>query len=59
MLMTTFLLALALVGVSVAGLAVGVIGGRRPISGSCGGLACVPGSACGACARHGAQGEDR
>lgn len=56
--MTTFLLALALVAVSLAGLAVGVIGGRRPISGSCGGLACVPGSECGACARQGAPRED-
>lgn len=56
--MTTFLLALALVAVSLAGLAVGVIGGRRPISGSCGGLACVPGSECSACAGQGAPRED-
>lgn len=47
--MTTFLLALALVAASIGALAVGVLAGRRPISGSCGGLACIPGADCGVC----------
>ncbi|MCW5713730.1 MAG: (Na+)-NQR maturation NqrM [Bauldia sp.] len=49
--MTTFLLALALVTASIGALAVGVLVGRKPISGSCGGLACIPGVECGACTR--------
>lgn len=41
--MATVLLALGIVGLSVAGLAAGVLLGRAPIKGSCGGLGC---SAC-------------
>jgi len=36
--MTLFLLTLLIVGLVVAGMAVGVIAGRPPIKGSCGGM---------------------
>ena len=36
--MTTMLLAFVVVSVLVAGMAIGVIMGRKPISGSCGGM---------------------
>ncbi len=36
--MTLFLLSLLVVGLVVAGMAVGVIAGRDPIKGSCGGM---------------------
>ena len=45
--MTTLLLSLAIIGLSVAGLAIGVLAGRAPLKGSCGGLGC--GGACRAC----------
>jgi hypothetical protein len=47
--METIFLALVISGLSIAGLAVGVIAGRGPIKGSCGGLACQKGLNCGAC----------
>jgi hypothetical protein len=37
--MTQFLLAVLVLGVIMAGMAIGVIFGRKPIAGSCGGLA--------------------
>ena len=39
--MATFLAALAFMLIVVAGMAVGVIFGRKPISGSCGGMAAL------------------
>lgn len=36
--MTTFILTLVIVGIVVAAMAIGVILGRKPIAGSCGGL---------------------
>lgn len=54
--MAGFLIAFCLVVLAVAGLSLGVIFGRAPIKGSCGGLACVPGAACGACKRRKGQG---
>jgi hypothetical protein len=39
--MTTFLLTLLVLGFIVAAMAIGVIMGRKPISGSCGGLAAL------------------
>jgi len=36
--MSTFLLTLVIVGVVIAAMAIGVIFGRNPIAGSCGGL---------------------
>lgn len=39
--MLTFALAAILSGLAIVGLAVGVLLGRAPIKGSCGGLSCV------------------
>lgn len=50
--MATFVIAFGIVGLAVAGLSVGAILGRAPIKGSCGGLACIPGAACGACPKQ-------
>jgi hypothetical protein len=50
--MATFILTLVIVLASVAGLATGVLLGRAPLRGSCGGVACVKGGACAACQTH-------
>ncbi|NNE78701.1 MAG: hypothetical protein HKN18_00375 [Silicimonas sp.] len=50
--MATFILAFIFLGVAILGLAVGVIAGRQPIKGSCGGLACHKGINCGVCKRR-------
>jgi hypothetical protein len=50
--MMTFLLAFCLVLLAFAGLSLAVIFGRAPIKGSCGGLACIPGTDCAACPNH-------
>jgi uncharacterized protein len=55
--MAQFLLAFGAILLAVAGLALGVIFGRAPIKGSCGGLSCGLGAGCGACPRHGEKGE--
>jgi len=47
--METFIFAFVIILLAIAGLAVGVIAGRAPIKGSCGGLACVKGVDCGVC----------
>ena len=39
--MSTFLLTLIVVGVVIAAMAIGVMFGRKPIGGSCGGLGAV------------------
>lgn len=44
----TLFLTCAIVGLAVGGLALGVLFGRPPIKGSCGGLSC---HACAACGR--------
>lgn len=51
--METLALALVISLLAIAGLAAGVIAGRGPIKGSCGGLSCHKGVDCGVCkARH-------
>ena len=45
--LATFLAALVVIGLAVAGLALGVLNGRAPIAGSCGGV----GGRCAACRR--------
>lgn len=47
--MTEFIIAFVIVSLAVAGMAIGVLMGRRPISGSCGGLNNIPGLECGIC----------
>ena len=47
--METFILTFIILLLSIAGLAVGVLLGRAPIKGSCGGLACHKGIRCGTC----------
>lgn len=47
--MATFLLAFLIIAASLLALSVGVLAGRKPIRGSCGGIACIPGADCGAC----------
>ncbi|MBT8455695.1 MAG: hypothetical protein HKO95_18475 [Rhodobacteraceae bacterium] len=44
-LILTFLISL----LAILGLAIGVIAGRAPLKGSCGGLACHKGIGCGTC----------
>ena len=49
--MATFVLSFAVVALAVAGMAVGVLCGRRPIAGSCGGLNALDGGGgCSGCA---------
>lgn len=55
--MEIFLPTLAILLLSIAGLAIGVMAGRPPIKGSCGGLSCVKGGACAGCRRG--EGEGR
>lgn len=47
--MATLLLSVIVSLLAIAGLAIGVIAGRAPIKGSCGGLSCLKGANCGAC----------
>lgn len=50
--MAAFFLTLGLVLLAFIGLSIGVLFGRAPIKGSCGGLSCVPGADCAACPNH-------
>ncbi|MEC5324907.1 (Na+)-NQR maturation NqrM [Aurantimonas sp. A3-2-R12] len=50
--MGTFLLAFAIILLAIAGLALGVMFGRMPLRGSCGGLSCIKDAECGACRRR-------
>lgn len=54
--MVTIILTFVIVLLAIAGLAVGVIAGRSPIKGSCGGLACHKHISCGVCKAR--QGKD-
>ena len=47
--METIIFAFVISLLAVAGLAIGVLAGRKPIKGSCGGLACHKGISCGVC----------
>lgn len=50
--MMTFAITFSVFALAMTGLAVGVLAGRAPIKGSCGGLACVKGAECGVCTRR-------
>ena len=56
----TFMLAVVLVMVLIAGMSIGVIFGRKPISGSCGGVGnqLGGGSGCSVCGRESGSCED-
>ncbi len=54
--MLTFILATIILILAVLGLAVGVLMGRAPIKGSCGGLSCV-GLNCSTCPSRGRRKE--
>ncbi len=47
--MGTFILSLTIVVLAIGGMAIGILFGRPPIKGSCGGLACIKGTDCSAC----------
>lgn len=47
--METFILTFIILLLAIIGLAIGIMTGREPIKGSCGGLACVKGIDCGIC----------
>lgn len=47
--MATFILAFGIICTAFVALCLGVIFGRAPIKGSCGGIACIPGADCAAC----------
>lgn len=57
--MQTFILTLILMLLSVLGLGLGVLAGRAPIRGSCGGIACRKGAGCRACPKSRNEGRDR
>lgn len=50
--MASIFLAIIVFCLAFGGLALGLIWGREPIKGSCGGLACIPGTDCAACPRR-------
>lgn len=51
--MELFFLTFTIIILSVVGLAIGILAGRSPIKGSCGGLNCIKGIDCGICkAKH-------
>ena len=56
--LNTFLLALGLVLFLVAAMSIGVIFGRKPISGSCGGVGGQIGGSCSVCGRSSGSCED-
>ena len=56
--LNTFLLVVGLTGFLIAAMSIGVIFGRKPISGSCGGVAMQPGESCSVCGKGGCDDED-
>ncbi len=53
-----FVLTLGLMLLSIGGLAAGVLAGRPPIKGSCGGLSCIDGAECGVCRKQSRKGDE-
>lgn len=50
--MGAFLITLAVFVAAFVALSLGLLFGRGPIRGSCGGLACIPGTSCATCTRR-------
>ena len=50
--MATFVFTLVIFLASIVGLATGVLLGRAPLRGSCGGIACLKGGGCATCETH-------
>ena len=55
--MTVLLLSFLIILVAVLGMSLGVILGRRPIQGSCGGMGTQCGTCSRGCRKHSAEGE--
>ena len=55
--MATIILASAIFLLAMVGLGLGVLAGRSPIKGSCGGLSCLKGIDCGACTKSHTKGD--
>lgn len=47
--METIVFSIVIMGCAVLALSIGVLFGRQPIKGSCGGLDCIKGADCAAC----------
>lgn len=56
-LLLTAALSFLIIGIAIAGMAVGVLAGRRPIKGSCGGLNAGGCELCGSECKRGSAGE--
>lgn len=50
--METMILSLAVILLAGLGLSLGVLAGRGPVKGSCGGSACIPGADCAGCRKR-------
>jgi len=55
--LNTFLLVVGMTIFLIAAMSIGVIFGRKPISGSCGGVAMQPGESCSVCGKGGCDDE--
>lgn len=47
--MATIVLAFVLIALTILAVSVGVLFGRQPVKGSCGGLSCIKGADCAIC----------
>lgn len=57
--MTLFLFSFGIIALAGLGLAIGVLAGRSPIKGSCGGVSCGAPGGCGACPNRAKQDVDQ
>ncbi|MBB4052144.1 hypothetical protein GGR20_001787 [Devosia subaequoris] len=55
--MSVFLASLVVFGLAVSAMALGVMAGRAPIKGSCGGLSCIAKLDCEACPHRNSGGD--
>lgn len=57
--MATMVMSFLLILLAIAGLGLGVICGRKPLAGSCGGLACIRGAGCAGCRKKACDKENQ